>query len=101
MPRTYTSADNQIVAKDGESFVIELQGNATTGYEWELEFDTGMIKGVGQEYKPGGEGIGAGGRERFTLKALKAGETVIRALYKRPWEREAIEEKKFKVRIQK
>ena len=99
MSRTYTSSDNQIVAKKGEVFAIELEGNPTTGYEWQLELETGAIKSVDQEYQAAGQGLGAGGRERFRLKAIKPGDTVVRAIYKRPWEQEPIEEKKFKIHI--
>lgn len=100
MPHVYTSADNKIVVPVGESFTIELEGNPTTGYEWELQFDNDKLKVVDRQYQPPGtDAVGGGGKERFRLKAIKRGDTVIRAIYKRAWEPGSIEEKKFNVQI--
>ena len=41
--------------------------------------------------------VGAGGTQLFRFKALKAGKTEINMVYKRPWEKEAIEQKTFTV----
>jgi inhibitor of cysteine peptidase len=100
MPRVYTRADNKIVAPVGESFTIELEGNPTTGYEWELEFDNDKLKLMDRQYQPpDANAVGGGGKEQFKLKAIKKGDTVIRAIYKRAWERDPIEEKKFNVQL--
>jgi predicted secreted protein len=100
MSRVYTRAENKIVVPVGESFTIELEGNPTTGYEWELQFDNDKLKLTDQQYQPpGANAIGGGGKEQFILKAIKKGNTVIRAVYKRAWESDPIEEKKFDVQI--
>lgn len=101
MSRVYTMSDDEIVAAEGELFVIELEGNPTTGYEWELQFDKNRIKTIDREYEPPGETLGGGGSERFTLQAIDSGDTSIRAIYKRAWEPEPLEEKDFKVHIHK
>ena len=101
MSRTYTSSDKEIVVPKGESFVIELEGNPTTGYDWELQFDQDKIKNTDRQYEPAGESVGQGGKKRFRLQAIKSGEASIRAIYKRAWERDAIDEKHFKIRITK
>lgn len=100
MSRVYTSADSEIVVPVGETFIIELEGNPTTGYEWELQLDNDKLKVVDRQYQPAGtDTVGGGGTERFRLKAIKKGDVVIRAIYKRAWETNAIEEKKFNVQI--
>ena len=94
--------DQEIAASVGEPFVIELEGNATTGYQWELEFDESDLKLLGDEYHPAGSGgVGSGGRHRFTHQPVAAGRASILARYKRPWEPEHLEEKKISLRIKK
>jgi len=101
MSRTYTSSDMEIVVPKGESFVIELEGNPTTGYDWELQFDQDKIKDIDMQYVPASESVGAGGKKRFVLQAAKNGHVSVRAIYKRAWERDPIDEKTFKIHITK
>jgi inhibitor of cysteine peptidase len=99
--RTYTSSDKEIAVPKGESFVIELESNPTTGYDWELQFDQDKIKDLDRQYVPAGEDVGGGGKKRFVLQAVKSGDASVRAIYKRAWEREPIDEKTFKIHITK
>ena len=101
MPRTYNSSDKEIVVPKGESFAIELEGNPTTGYDWELQFDQDKIKDIDSQHVPATESVGGGGKRRFVLQAVKSGDLSVRAIYKRAWERDPIDEKTFKIRITK
>ncbi|HEV2800524.1 MAG TPA: protease inhibitor I42 family protein [Pyrinomonadaceae bacterium] len=102
MPKVYRGAEREIDASVGESFVIELEGNATTGYEWKLEFDESKVKLIGDEYVPAGaSGIGSGGHHRFTLQPVVSGQVSILARYKRAWEPEHLEQKEISLRIKK
>jgi predicted secreted protein len=53
---------------------------------------------VEHEYHPGGEGIGGGGVERFTLSALEAGEIEFVLEYRRSWESRPAETEVVRVR---
>lgn len=99
MASVYTKSDNEITASVGDSIVIELEGNPTTGYEWKLHFDSDKLKLLDQQYKVGGGSIGAGGVQRFKIEALKPGQTTIRAVYKRAWEADPLEEHTFRVKV--
>ena len=100
MPRVYTKKDSKIIVSAGEPFTIQLEGNPTTGYEWELQVDNDKLQVIDQQFQaPGTTNVGGGGQEQFTLKPVKKGAATVRALYKRAWEREPIEEKKFIVEI--
>ena len=43
---------NSISVQKGEEFVVELQGNPSTGYLWELEVKSGQATVVGRETIP-------------------------------------------------
>ncbi|HSE24369.1 MAG TPA: protease inhibitor I42 family protein [Pyrinomonadaceae bacterium] len=101
MSSIYTKADNQIVIKVGDDFVIELEANPTTGYEWQLEFDSGMLTLLNQQFKPKSAGVGAGGMQHSRFRASTPGQTRIRAIYKRSWEANSLEEHTFIVNVGK
>ncbi len=87
-------ADNtgNIYAKTGDSFVIKLESNATTGYSWQLaEFKSGIVKKVSNIYVPSkteGRLAGSGGIEEWTFKAIAKGKVIITFEYVRPWEKD-------------
>lgn len=61
MSLIYSKSNNQIIAGVGDPFVIELEGNPTTGYEWQLQFDSDKIVLLDQQYKPVGSKLGRAG----------------------------------------
>jgi predicted secreted protein len=65
---------------------ITLVENATTGYRWQLEIDTAMLRVADDSSEPGGPMRGAPGRRVFTLEALASGATTIRARNVRSWQ---------------
>jgi predicted secreted protein len=99
MATEYTGRDRDITVRVGDEFVIGLDSNPTTGYEWEAHFDSSMLQLVDRELSAHGAGIGSGGIERFRLKALNAGETTLELTYKRAWETIAAEDIVFHVHI--
>ncbi len=102
MAKIYRDMNQEIVASVGEPFVVELEGNATTGYQWQLEFDESKLKLIGDEYQPVGVGgVGSSGQHRFTLQPVASGQASILARYKRAWEPEHLEQKEISLRIKK
>lgn len=80
-----------------KSFVVTLESNKTTGYEWQLAkpLDRNTLKFVSSKYVAGDSNlIGAGGKEEWTFMALKPGKTTISLKYVRPWEKDAPPAKK-------
>ena len=88
--KTYTDSGQTIDISVNQEFVIALGSNPTTGYGWQESYDESILELVEKTYKPGEatkQGmVGAGGVEYFRFKPLKAGETEITLVYKRPWE---------------
>ena len=99
--RAYVDQDKTINTSVDKEFLIALDSNPTTGYDWELSYDESMLSLEYEEFStekcPGL--VGAGGTQYFAFKALKAGETKIETVYKRHWEEEIIDQREFTVNI--
>src|SRR5712692_7440929 len=95
----YTEQHRTIAAQVGDEFVIALEGNPTTGHEWEARFDHSRLELLDRQYSAEDHGIGAGGTQRFRLKAVAAGVADLRMAYKRSWEKTPARELVFQVRI--
>ena len=79
----------QVELSVGQSLVVTLESNATTGYSWALvqNSDESVLNETGHEYiAPQTTLLGAGGKEEWTFKALKKGTSTISMGYSRPWE---------------
>jgi inhibitor of cysteine peptidase len=78
--------------RPGQTLVVRLAGNPTTGYRWEVgELKGKAIEQVGEaEYVPdeAPEGrVGVGGTFIFTFRAVEPGRCAFRLVYRRPWEK--------------
>lgn len=75
----------------GDEIQVTLEGNATTGFSWELiEYDPAVIAPLGEPTyeESDGEQVGAGGTWTWTLRAAAAGDSPVRFVYHRTWEDE-------------
>jgi inhibitor of cysteine peptidase len=93
--KTLTVFDNnkQINLVVGQSFVVQLASNPTTGYRWIYRQEgTAFLEPVGEpRYQVGPAPIGmvgSGGTEYFTFKTTNAGEQTLKLEYCRPFERD-------------
>jgi inhibitor of cysteine peptidase len=98
-----TEEDNgtTINLKAGDEIVLNLKGNITTGYSWSVqELDEQYLQQQGEEeYKSDSNLIGAGGTSTFTFKAMQAGQTTLRLIYSRPFEKDTPPEKIFEIKV--
>jgi len=78
----------QVELQKGQTLVITLESNPTTGYRWEVvEIDESILRQIGEaEFKPESEALGAGGTETFRFEATNAGQMALKLVYHRPWE---------------
>jgi inhibitor of cysteine peptidase len=75
----------------GQTLVVTLEGNPTTGYSWEVAepLDEQVLRQVGEaEFKAESEAIGAGGVQVLRFEAVNAGKTTLKLVYHRPWEKD-------------
>lgn len=84
------SNGSRVEMQTGDTLVITLEGNITTGYQWELlPNNDNILQLQGEpEYvqKSAGKLMGAGGVYHFTFKAAKAGNTSVALKYYRSFE---------------
>jgi len=80
--------DTIITSKIGENTTIVLESNPTTGYQWQVDYDSGKLELISQEFNASEnlELVGAPGTEVFIFKAIELGESDITFSYLRPWE---------------
>ena len=99
---TETDNGNEIAVKKGQSMVISLDSNPTTGYTWELveHPDEHILQQVGElEFAQESELIGAGGVETIRFNVVGPGLTAIKLEYHRPWETNVSPEKIFYIHV--
>lgn len=80
-----------LTVASGQQFVVTLESNPTTGYQWQLAapLDGTILKLMETEYTAPGTGlIGAAGRETWIFQSVGRGKTVISLKYVRPWEKD-------------
>jgi inhibitor of cysteine peptidase len=101
-----TAADNgkTVAAVVGQTIVISLEGNITTGYGWQTaELGGQAVESLGKPAyvtRPHAAGIvGVGGTFTFRLKAVRPGTSALKLIYVRPWEKDVPPEKTFAVTI--
>lgn len=85
-----TSSGKDITMTAGDTLIITLESNITTGYSWNENANIGdvtVIQQTDHKYQPPAVTIpGAGGNEIWNLKALKVGSSAISMEYRRPFE---------------
>ena len=100
---TLTSEDDggSFEVEQGETLVIELDSNPTTGFEWAVDdVDTDVLTYTGSEYQPEDDGlVGQGGTQRLSFQAASPGSSVIELKYWRSWEGDNSIDQRFSVTI--
>jgi len=89
---TEEDAGRQIELKPGQTLVIELPSNPSTGYSWQQQAcDEAVLKPVGEiefrQESAGANVVGAGGVEVLRFEAAGQGTTTLELVYHRPWEK--------------
>lgn len=80
----------------GQVLEVELIGNASTGYEWQLVEDgspvieriTPAASAAKADKPPDSQVVGAPSTSHWRFKATQPGQTVLRLVYRRPWEKD-------------
>jgi inhibitor of cysteine peptidase len=101
---TLTRADSGKVVETrvGDTLVLRLDENPTTGYRWAMETrdeDTVALHSVEYVHSRSA-GVGSGGQRSFTLRTKKAGSVTLQLKLWRAWEGDASIVERFRVTLQ-
>ena len=99
-----TEKDNgrQLRLTRGDMLTVELKSNPTTGFRWQTADanNNGVLKAEKDEFvAPDTTRCGAPGLQRLSFTPITAGETVLRLVYARPWEKGAPPARSFHVTV--
>ena len=85
----------------GQTIIIRLKGNASTGHTWRPAKLTGRSVRLigGPTYEQGAAAVGAGGVFLFTYEAIRTGKAKIHLEYRRPSEKNKPPAKIFTVNV--
>jgi len=77
-----------VALRGDQTLVIDLEGNLSTGYLWEVaEVDDAILQQVGQfEFRQYSDVVGSAGRQTLRFRAAGKGRTGLVLAYRRPWE---------------
>jgi len=87
---TLDEGDNgkTVTMSPGTSVLIQLPGNPSTGYDWEMTIgNPSVLEQSGMpKFTPSSGAMGAGGMYDFWFRAKAAGNTDLTLAYRRSWE---------------
>jgi len=95
-----TMSDNgrAVTMLNGQRLEIALTGHPTAGYEWSVEqADAKVLESSSSTVKPQSDLLGAPSEYVFRFRAVAAGSTPVRLIYKRPFESKV--ENTFQVQV--
>ncbi len=103
MPRTLSEKDTSSTVKMyvGETLEVVLKGNPSTGYRWEVgSVNKAIVRQVGKtEFKPNRKARGSGGMIIMRFKAITVGQTSLKLIFHRPFEKNTPPMKTFEVTV--
>jgi inhibitor of cysteine peptidase len=98
---TVQDADKTVEIGQDDTLIVNLPGNATTGYAWGiLSNDISVLQPVGDwDYQTQSSAVGAPGTFIFTFKPVTIGTSVLKLGYKRWWDDTSPSEQTFEVTV--
>jgi inhibitor of cysteine peptidase len=94
-------AGSTVELRVGDTMEVVLDGNPTTGFQWETAaMDASVLKQLGEPgFEPYTNLMGSGGTFTFRFGAVASGQTLLKLVYHRPWEKDVPSEKTFEVTV--
>lgn len=76
-----------IEIQEGTSLSIRLDGNPTTGYNWDVSaVDESVLRYVESDFDPDSDAIGSGGTVTLEFETVSPGATLLELIYRPDWE---------------
>jgi inhibitor of cysteine peptidase len=94
-------AGRTIQLRRGDTLIVELRGNPSTGYSWTVEAaESDVLNADGEpEFAPESDKLGAGGMYTIKFAAERTGSAVLKLVYHRPWDKETPPARTFEIVI--
>jgi inhibitor of cysteine peptidase len=98
---TDADAGSTVELRTGDRLSVRLMGNPTTGYSWEVAAVDAQVLTPASEpgFQASSAAIGSGGVFAFEFQAAGAGQTSLRLVYRRPWEKRRRPTRTFAVNV--
>ena len=98
-----SAGDNgrKIELNKGQILVVTLEANPSTGYTWEVaELEKNFLRQIGEtEFQPESDLLGAKGMQTLRFEAVNAGQTSLKLVYHRPWEKDVEPLQTFSIQV--
>ena len=90
-----------VVLRTGDTVALSLAENPSTGYSWQVvSSGAPVVQAEGEPtFKPDNKLHGAGGTATYRYKAVGAGTSTLKLVYRRPWEKDATPAATFEVTL--
>lgn len=91
----------EISIKNGDMLCVKLLARLGTGFGWQLETSSPLLKQLGNpiQIPEGKGGPGSADFQIFQFVTQKAGKVDLGFAYKRVWEKKSTSEKQYQVRV--
>ncbi|NOT86106.1 MAG: protease inhibitor I42 family protein [Methylococcaceae bacterium] len=100
MPIHENENGKTVYLETNDTFEVILESNPTTGHQWEVDqSDPTILKQGESEFIGTQGGVGSVGKQILHFKGITKGQTVLTAIYRRPFEKNIAPLKLFKLNI--
>lgn len=103
MTLTVTAADNggTVQVGAGGDLLVELRGNPSTGYFWQvIATDDSILLPLYEGFVPDTDLLGSPGLQKFSFHVMAPGITSLQLIYSRPWETDTPPAQAFVVTVE-
>ncbi len=103
--RNVSSMENQITlntieTKIGESFLIDLPSDPSSGYSWKIEqLDQSVIKFIKEDFHPFVNNTGTSMTQSLQFMPISKGSSIIELCYEQTWDSSDAHIRAFKIEI--
>jgi inhibitor of cysteine peptidase len=92
--------DTHLCLNPGDTLVIKLQSNVTTGYSWSITTPAETLQQLVSDSERAKDApLGAGGFQTFRFTAKSAGDATLELKYFRPFEKDKPAAKTYKITV--
>ena len=100
---TKADADKTIAVSPGQTLLVVLDANPSTGYTWTVSSAPEFLRSEGEpafESEGASGAVGAGGKQTLKFSVTAAGTGPLNLSYMRPWETGVAPVETFKVEVE-